>query len=238
MRILIADDDQAILEGLESTLKREGHEVMAAPDGERAWELFSTERPDFAILDVNMPGLDGIGLTRRIAAAGEPRVPVIVLTGRGQERDKVAALDAGADDYVVKPYSHRELLARIRAVWRRVGMPARLIVAGTLAIDPTTHKFYVEGRPIDVTTNEFLLLLTLMERAGQVVRYATIMHRVWGSEVSSDLLRVTVYRLRHKIEPDPQTPRYICTVAGVGFLIPMAEATGERPPAPRQSAAR
>src|SRR5581483_2858856 len=101
----------------------------------------------------------------------------------GHEKDKVAALDAGADDYLVKPYSHRELLARIRAVWRRAGTPSRLITVGGMTIDPATHKFYVEGRPTEVTSNEFLVLLTLMERAGQVVRYNTLMHRVWGSAV-------------------------------------------------------
>jgi DNA-binding response OmpR family regulator len=223
MRILIADDDPDVLESLEHALRREGHEVIPAIDGDTAWELFLLDRPDFAVLDVSMPGLDGIALTRRIAATGEPHVPVILLTGRNQERDKVTALDAGADDYVVKPCGPRELLARIRAVWRRAGTPSRLIMIGDLTIDPATHRFYVDGRTIEVTSNEFLLLLTLMERAGQVVRYTTLMHRVWGSEVSHDLLRVTVYRLRHKIEPDPAKPRYIRTVPGVGFLIQMPD---------------
>src|SRR5579875_2521819 len=108
---------------------------MAACDGDTAWELFAMERPDFAVLDLAMPGMDGVTLTRRIAEAGEPRIPIILLTGRGHERDKVAALDAGADDYLVKPYSHRELLARIRAVWRRAGTPSRLITVGGMTID-------------------------------------------------------------------------------------------------------
>ena len=219
MRILIADDDQDIIEPLEAVLKREGYDVVVASDGDRAWDLFTLERPDFAVLDVSMPGMDGIELTRRIAGSGEPRVPVILLTGRGSENDKVVALDLGADDYVVKPCSHRELLARIRAVWRRVGTPSRLFSVGGLTIDPATHTFYIEGRPVEVTSNEFLLLLALMERAGQVVRYGTLMHRVWGSDVSHDLLRVTIYRLRHKIEADPRSPRYIRTIPGVGFLI-------------------
>jgi DNA-binding response OmpR family regulator len=223
MRILIADDDPDILEPLEAVLKLEGHTVLAASDGDRAWDLFKLERPDFAVLDVSMPGIDGIALTRRINGSGEPRVPVILLTGRGHDNDKVVALDMGADDYVVKPCSHRELLARIRAVWRRAGTPSRVFSVGGLTIDPATHTFYIQGRPVDVTSNEFLLLLALMERAGQVVRYSTLMHRVWGSEVSHDLLRVTVYRLRHKIEEDPRSPRYIRTIPGVGFLIQAPE---------------
>jgi two-component system response regulator RegX3 len=234
VRILLADDDPNILEPLEQVLRRDGHEVVAAGDGDTAWDLFTLDRPDFAVLDVSMPGLDGFALTRRIAATGEPRVPIILLTARGHERDKVSALDAGADDYVVKPCSHRELLARIRAVWRRAGTPSRLITVGNLTIDPATHKFYLDGRTVEVTTNEFLLLLTLMERAGHVVRYAALMHRVWGTEVSNDLLRVTIYRLRRKIEPDASKPRYIHTVPGVGFLLeapyPIPDGTPSRMP--------
>ena len=229
MRILLVDDDTNVLDSLEVVLRREGYTVQTASDGEQAWELFATTRPDFAVLDYSMPELDGLALTRRIASAGEPRVPIILLTGRGHERDKVAALDAGADDYVVKPFSPRELLARIRAVWRRASTPAHQIVVDKLAIDTALHRFTLDGKTVDVTTIEFLLLLTLMERAGQVVRYATLMQRVWGSEVSNDLLRVTVYRLRRKIEPDPKNPRYIQTVPGVGFLIPISKAAGVQP---------
>ena len=219
MRILLADDDPDILEPLKAALTREGYDVVAAGDGEEAWTQFQAERPDFAVLDLTMPGLDGIELTRRIVEAGEPRVPVILLTGRSAEGDKVSALDLGADDYVVKPCSPRELQARIRAVWRRASTPTRILTSGNLALDPATHKFYVEGRQVDVTSNEFLVLLALIERAGQVVRYATLMRAVWGTTVSNDLLRVTIYRLRQKIEPNGKTPRYITTVAGVGFMI-------------------
>src|SRR5690349_8701460 len=109
---------------------------MAAADGKRAWELFTKDRPDFAVLDVSMPGMDGLAVTRRIVESGEPHVPIILLTGRGQVGDKVTALDLGADDYLVKPCSDRELTARIRAVWRRANVPAKLISAGDLAISP------------------------------------------------------------------------------------------------------
>jgi DNA-binding response OmpR family regulator len=224
VRILLADDDPEVLEPLATALRREGYEVLAAEDGTQAWEFFITDRPNLAVLDVAMPGVDGMTLTRRIVESGEPRVPVILLTGRAQVRDKVTALDSGADDYVVKPCNYRELAARIRAAWRRVGTPARMLSAGNLALDPPTHRFFVDGGQIEVTINEFKLLMVLMERAGQVVRYKTLMHAVWGISVSSDLLRVTVYRLRHKIEPDPARPRYILTVPGVGFMIPAAAA--------------
>ena len=219
MRILLADDDQEVLTPLEIALRREGFEVLAARDGARAWDLFTAERPDFAVLDVTMPGVDGLELTRRIARSGTPPVPVILLTGRDQDRDKVAALDLGADDYVVKPCSHRELIARIRAVWRRAGQPLRTLTIGGMTSEPTTHHVYVEGRPVEVTATEFALLFTLGERAGQVLQGATIMKRVWGSPVSNDLLRMTVYRLRHKIEPEPRRPRYIHNVHGVGFML-------------------
>jgi DNA-binding response OmpR family regulator len=219
VRILIADDDPNILGPLEIALKREGHEVMAAADGKRAWELFTKDRPDFAVLDVSMPGMDGLAVTRRIVESGEPHVPIILLTGRGQVSDKVTALDLGADDYLVKPCSDRELTARIRAVWRRTNVPAKLISAGDLAISPATHEFYLSGTRIEVTANEFAILSALIERAGHVVRYSAMMHKVWGYTVSHDLLRVSVYRLRHKIEPDPGKPRYIHTVPSVGFLV-------------------
>jgi DNA-binding response OmpR family regulator len=207
------------LEPLEIALKREGYEVVSASNGKRAWELFNTHRPDFVVLDVSMPGLDGLAVTRRIVEAGEPRVPIILLTGRGQLNDKVTALDLGADDYLVKPCSERELTARIRAVWRRVKTPAHMLAAGDLSINPATHEFYLHNQLMDVTTHEFLLLLALIERAGQVVRYNTLMHKIWGYTVSNDLLRVTVFRLRKKIEPDASKPTYIHTVAGVGFVV-------------------
>lgn len=219
MRILIADDDPNVLEPLEIALTREGFTVLAASDGLQAWNVFTREQPDLAVLDVNMPGIDGIELTRRIALAGDPRVPIIMLTGREQERDKVAALDLGADDYVIKPCSHRELIARIRAVWRRAGSVSRILSTGNLSVDPTTHQVSLEGRPVAVTSTEFALLQTLMEHAGQIVRTNTIMARVWGYTVSEDLLRVTVYRLRRKLEPDPKQPRYIHTIPSVGFMV-------------------
>ena len=229
MHLLLADDDPGVVEPLSIAFRDDGHEVSVAYDGLRAWELFTSDRPDFAVLDVSMPGLDGLALARRIVTAGEPSVPVILLTGRGQESEKVAGLDLGADDYIVKPVGYRELSSRVRAVQRRSNTASRTVTAHSMTLDRATHKFFIEGRQVDLTSTEFLLLLTLMERAGQVVRYASLMNRVWGSKVSNDLMRVTVYRLRHKIEPDPRHPRYIKTVPGVGFLVGVADPSAEQP---------
>jgi DNA-binding response OmpR family regulator len=219
MRILVADDDPSILEPLVIALERDGYDVVSASDGEKAWESFRQQRPDFAVLDVSMPNLDGLTLTRKIAASGDPRVPVILLTGRREVEDKVRAFELGADDYVIKPCTDRELLARIRAVWRRTSGPARILHAGDLAIDPRTHDFFLKGQRVDLTALEFKLLLELLEHAGQVVRYSTLMHKTWGYTVSHDLLRVTVFRIRQKIEPDPHTPHYLHTVPRVGLIV-------------------
>ena len=219
MRILVADDDPNVLEPLEIALRRAGYTVIPATNGRRAWELFKEEHPDFAVLDVTMPGLDGLEVARRIARSGPPRVPVIMLTGRDRVDDKVSALEDGADDYVVKPITHRELVARIRAVLRRANPTAQAITAGRLTINPATHQFSIDGSPIDVTGIEFALLLILMEHAGQVVPPDAIMERLWGHDVSDDLLRVTVYRLRRKIEPNPSQPITVLTVPGVGFMV-------------------
>lgn len=219
MRILIADDDPDVLGPLEIALKAAGHRVLIARDGLQAWLIFTQEHPDFVVLDINMPSIDGIELTRRISTFGEPRVPVILLTGRGGERDKVSALDLGADDYIIKPFGVPELLARIRAVWRRIQPAARTLNAGGLVVDPLTRHVTVDGVSVEVTPTEFALLLVLMEHAGQVVRTGAIMGRVWNTAVSEDLVRVTVFRLRRKIESDPKQPRYLHTVPSVGFMV-------------------
>jgi DNA-binding response OmpR family regulator len=230
LRLLLADDDPNVLVPLEIALQRDGFEVMAAGDGDQAWELFENQRPDFAVLDVTMPGTDGLELIRQIRDAGDPYVPVILLSGRGQERDRITGLDQGADDYVVKPCSHRELVARIRAVWRRAGTAPRMHTAGSLTLDAAMHKCYIADREVHLTAQEFILLKALMERAGQVVPIGTIMRHVWGGAISSDLLRVTIYRLRRKIEVNPKSPRFLHTVSGVGFMIWDTALSPLRPP--------
>jgi len=219
MRILLADDDREIRETLEIVLRRDGYTVISAASGAEAWELFVSEHPDLAILDIGMGEPNGIELTRRINEDPERRVPVIILTGHEAENDKVRALDLGADDYLVKPFSAREVIARIRAVSRRAHVVSPVIALGGLALDTWTHVVTRDEQQVDMTTLQFVLLQLLMERAGQVVSSQTIMKRVWGGPVSDDLLRVTIFRLRRKIEDDPQRPRYIHTIVGVGFTL-------------------
>ncbi len=219
MRILLADDDLEVRETLGIVLRRDGYTVIPAASGAEAWALFQSERPDMAILDINMGEPNGIELTRRINEDPDNRAPVIILTGREAENDKVRVLDLGADDYLIKPFSAREVLARIRAVFRRARVAAPVITLGPLTLDTRTHSVTHQGQPVDLTTLQFVLLRLLMEQAGQVVTGDTIMRRVWGEVVSDDLLRVTVFRLRRKIEDDPRRPRYIHTVAGVGFTL-------------------
>lgn len=219
MRILLADDDLEIRETLEIVLRRDGYTVIPAASGAEAWELFVSERPDLAILDIGMGEPNGIELTRRINEDSERRVPVIILTGHEAENDKVRALDLGADDYLVKPFSAREVVARIRAVSRRARVVSPVIALGGLTLDTWTHVVTRDEQQVDLTTLQFVLLQLLMERAGHVVSSQTIMKRVWGGPVSDDLLRVTIFRLRRKIEDDPQRPRYIHTIPGVGFTL-------------------
>jgi DNA-binding response OmpR family regulator len=219
VRVLVADDDPNLLAPLEIALRRAGYTVVSAPDGRQAWALFQQERPDFAVLDIAMPGLSGLELARRIGDAGQPRVPIILLTGHDDENDKVDALESGVDDYVVKPVTARELIARIHAVQRRARPSTLVITAARLAINPATHQFWIDGREVDVTGTEFALLRALIERAGQAVRPAELMQRIWGYAVSDDLLRVTIYRLRRKIEPQPNHPVHIIRVPGSGFMV-------------------
>ncbi len=219
MRILLADDDREIRETLEIVLRRDGYTIIPAASGAEAWELFVSERPDLAILDIGMGEPNGIELTRRINEDPERRVPVIILTGHEAENDKIRALDLGADDYLVKPFSAREVVARIRAVSRRARVVSPVIALGGLTLDTWTHVVTRDEQQLDLTTLQFVLLQLLMERAGQVVSSQTIMKRVWGGPVSDDLLRVTIFRLRRKIEDDPQRPRYIHTIPGVGFTL-------------------
>ncbi len=219
MRVLVADDDANLLASLEVTLRRAGYIVVSALNGRQAWALFQEERPDFAVLDIAMPGLNGLELARRIGDSGQPRVPIIMLTGHDDEDDKVGALESGVDDYVVKPVTARELIARIHAVQRRARPSALVITAGKLALNPATRQFWINGQEVDVTGTEFALLLALIERAGQVVPSAELMRRIWGYAVSDDLLRMTIYRLRRKVEPKPAHPVHIITVPGSGFML-------------------
>jgi DNA-binding response OmpR family regulator len=223
-KILVADDepDERELVGLH--LRRDGHVVIPAADGREALRLFRRTRPDLVVLDLTLPGPGGLEVCRRIRS--ERRVPLIVLTARGKEEDGIAGLDLGADDYVVKPFSPRELAARVQAVLRRANAfsagPAlgRTLDFGDLRLEPDARQVTARGgTPVTLTKREFDLLYHLASHPKRVYTRVQLMGAVWGDAFPADTRTVTVHvrRLREKIEPDPARPRYVRTVWGVGY---------------------
>jgi DNA-binding response OmpR family regulator len=219
MKALIVDDDRVLADLVAFTLRRDGFEVTQAHDGEMALRRWADEQPDLIILDVNMPKLDGFAVCRRIREQGD--TPIILLTVRGEEDDIVRGLALGADDYIVKPFSPRQLVARAQAVLRRVGKtPAPAIrQVGELTLDPSRRELRLgEGEAITVTPLENRLLDYLMINAGQILTIETLINHIWGAEGGDrDMLRQLVRRLRSKIEPNPAQPIYIETVPGLGY---------------------
>jgi two-component system, OmpR family, KDP operon response regulator KdpE len=219
-RILIVDDEPQITRVLRTTLSAQGYDIRVANDGEMALELMKNWTPHVVVTDLAMPNLDGIELTRRVRSLSQ--VPIIVLSVRGQDRSKVEALDAGADDYVTKPFSMNELLARIRAQLRR-SPPAEdqpsTITAGDFSIDLEARSVKVAGREVHLTPKEFELLVYLAKRAGKVVTHRTLLAAVWGANSTEqpEYLRVFIGQLRKKIEPDPSAPKYLLTEPWVGY---------------------
>jgi DNA-binding response OmpR family regulator len=221
-RILVVDDEPNIREVVGLYLRRDGHEVVSASDGEEALEVFSRGEPDLVVLDLMLPKLGGLEVCRRMRA--RRRVPLIMLTARGEEEERVVGLSLGADDYVVKPFSPRELAARVGAVLRRVeesrGPSDRKILSFEgLEIDPNTREVLVDGEPAALTAREFDLLYHMASTPGRVFTRDQLMETVWGYTFSADTSTVTVHvrRLREKVEPDPASPRYLRTVWGVGY---------------------
>lgn len=201
-------------------LEREGFQVDTAADGREAAGLLENRHPDLVVLDLMIPHVNGLDLLQQIRRVGE--IPVIVLTAKGDEGDRVLGLELGADDYVVKPFSPRELAARVRSVLRRTGSapPDARMVFGPLNIDPATREVTVDGRMVELTAREFDLLAFLASSPRQVFSRGQLLAQVWGSSLEwQDPSTVTVHigRIRHKIEPDPQAPRWIGTVWGVGY---------------------
>lgn len=221
MRVLVVDDDMQLAALIAFTLRREGFEVIKAADGEAALAAWEAQQPDLVILDVNLPRLDGYQVLRRIRAAG--LTPVIMLTVRDEEDDMVRGLDLGADDYIAKPFSPKNLLARIRAVLRRSGkQPPADLTFDDLTLDVDRQEVRrAGGEVIKLTPLEFRLLHYLFVNQGQVLPSDMIIEYVWGYGDSGDrsALKQLVRRLRLKIEPDPGTPRYIETVPGVGYTL-------------------
>jgi DNA-binding response OmpR family regulator len=223
--ILAADDDPQILRLVTRNLQFEGYEVIAVSDGQAALEQLEAHAPDLALLDVMMPRLDGFTLTQRVREFSS--VPIIILTARGQDADKIRGLDLGADDYLTKPFSVEELLARVRAVLRRSqlgseaqGLSAKTTV-GELSIDYAQHLVTLRGREVALTPTEYRILAYLAQNAGRVVTQDLLLEQVWGPEYlgESHMLQVNINRLRRKIEDDHTQPRYLLTKVGVGYLL-------------------
>jgi two-component system, OmpR family, KDP operon response regulator KdpE len=217
--ILIVDDEPQIRRVMRTTLSSNGYSVIEARSGEEALEMMRKERPELVLLDVNMPGMSGLEVCREIRDQSE--VAIIMLTVRNSEQDKVLALDAGADDYVVKPFSIEELLARIRAALRRTSSqePVPAYVSSDLEIDFERRKVLVQGRSVRLTPKEFELLRHLVTSQGKPLEHRRLLQAVWGPDYGNETeyLRVFINQLRKKIEPDPAHPKYIHTDPWVGY---------------------
>ena len=225
-KILIVDDEPQIRRVLRTTLTSQAYTVVEARSGEEALEMIRQDRPDLILLDVNLPGISGLETCREIRASGD--IPIIMLTVRGSERDKVQALDAGADDYVTKPFGSEELMARIRAGLRRAAplesMPP--FASQELAIDFEKRLVTLKGQPVRLTPKEFDLLRHLVANRGKSQAHRRLLQAVWGPDYGeeTEYLRVFINQLRKKIEPDPKNPKFIHTEPWVGYRFePPAE---------------
>jgi two-component system response regulator RegX3 len=220
-RIMVVEDEESFSEALSFMLKREGYEVEVASDGAAALELFDRHGADLILLDLMLPEVPGLEVCRIIRA--KSTVPIIMLTAKDGEIDKVVGLEIGADDYVTKPFSSRELLARVRSVLRRHGEPEELVAttveAGPVRLDVDRHVVTVRGQQVAMPLKEFDLLELLVRNAGRVLTRAQLIDRVWGADYVGDTktLDVHVKRLRAKVEENPGEPRHLVTVRGLGY---------------------
>jgi DNA-binding response OmpR family regulator len=225
--ILAADDDPQLLRLITRNLQLEGYDVLAASDGQQALELIENNSPDLVLLDVMMPRMDGFTVCYRVREFSS--VPIIIITARGQDQDKVRGLDLGADDYLTKPFSVDELLARVRAVIRRSQFTAReftqglraTTATGSLVIDYSQHIVMLNGRELALTPTEYRIIAYLAQNVGRVVTQDLLLEHVWGPEYlgESHMLQVNINRLRRKLEIDATQPRYILTKVGVGYSL-------------------
>jgi two-component system, OmpR family, KDP operon response regulator KdpE len=218
-RILVVDDEPEIRRFLRAALKMHQFEVVEADSGTQALKMVVDHRPDLIVLDLGLPDIDGIEVTRQVREWSS--IPIIILSVRNRETDKINALDAGADDYLTKPFGMGELLARIRVVMRHLVPSAEdpIFHNGVLKVDLSRHQVTLENREIPLTPTEFDLLHALIQNAGKVITHHQLIHKVWGTayEDESRLLRVNISNLRRKIEPNPNQPYYILTELGVGY---------------------
>ena len=222
-RILVVEDEESISDPLSYLLRKEGYDVAMAATGPEALAEFERSSTDLVLLDLMLPGLSGVDVCRSIRQRSS--VPIIMLTAKDSEIDKVVGLEIGADDYITKPYSSRELLARIKAVLRRISEPDDLVPAtlevGPVRMDVERHTVSVNGGPTALPLKEFELLEMLLRNAGRVLTRMQLIDRVWGSDYVGDTktLDVHVKRLRSKLEVDPANPRYLVTVRGLGYKL-------------------
>ncbi|HZW03370.1 MAG TPA: response regulator transcription factor [Anaerolineaceae bacterium] len=227
-RILVVDDEQLYRHLLRVNLEAEGYEVSTATNGEEALEMMSSGQPDLVVLDVMMPNLDGFSTCERIRQFSN--VPIIMLTARGEEQDRVRGLNVGADDYVVKPFSATELVARVRAVLRRSktieqGIQNRFFMHDNLRIDFARAEVWKGEKPIYLSATEYRLLIQFAHNVGRVLTAEELLTAVWGEQYREDkeILWVSIARLRQKLEDDPHTPHHIVTRSGLGYLMPPTE---------------
>jgi DNA-binding response OmpR family regulator len=234
-RVLVVDDEPSLAQTVSYTLRREGFDVFTATDGPAALEAFRSQRPDLIVLDLLLPGIDGLEVCRRIRRTSA--VPILMLTARGEDVDRVVGLEVGADDYLAKPFSMRELVARIRALLRRRellmeelsgrsdGDESLLTAPGDVTIDVAGHHVTRHGQDIPLTPKEFALLETLVRHRGQVLSPGQLLQLVWGySDSDTRTVAVHIRSLRGKVEDDPSDPRLIETVRGLGYRYARAPA--------------
>ena len=229
-KILVADDEMLYQHLLRVNLEKEGYEVVAASNGEEALDLVTSRHPDLVVLDIMMPKLDGISTCERIRQFSN--VPIIMLTARSEEQDRVRGLNVGADDYIVKPFSATELVARVRAVLRRAknsegGTSNRYFEHGNLKIDFARAEVWKDGKPIYLSATEYRLLIQFAHHMGQVMTAEELLVAIWGPSYREDkeILWVSIARLRQKLEDNPHQPQHIVTRAGLGYLMPPVETT-------------
>jgi DNA-binding response OmpR family regulator len=237
-KILVVDDEAVLVETIAYNLEQDGYQVVTAADGNSALEAARRERPNMVILDIMLPGVDGLEICRRLRREKETaRVPIIMLTAKGDEIDRVVGLEVGADDYVTKPFGRRELLARVRALFRRSELPPsenadevveplppgreKRLVAGPLMIDLAGRQVNCRGQDLELQPKQFDLLTYLVRNRGTVLTRDQLLHNVWGYDYSGDTRTVDVHVrwLREKLEEDPANPRLIQTVRGVGYVF-------------------
>jgi two-component system KDP operon response regulator KdpE len=232
MRILIVDDEPDVIESvrLGFTLQWREVDVLGAETGDAGLDAIERDHPDIVLLDVGLPDVDGFEVLRQIRAFSD--VPVVMLTARDDSMDKVKGLELGADDYVTKPFNHLELMARVKAVLRRLEMPAPAsrspsFQAGELEVDFARQEARLRGERLDLTPTEYKLLYHLVRNAGHILQHGTLLAKVWGREYVDevDYIRVYIRRLRDKLGDDPDNPRYIRTERGLGYRF-VAEASG------------